>query len=79
MRDKITKEEYFNLDNGIVQDITREFIRPHIFRNQSYLIAHLQENFVEGFKSEIKGGGLESAKKQAENFHQKHYGSSSKL
>ena len=52
MRDKITKEEYFNLDNGIVQDITREFIRPHIFRNQSYLIAHLQENFVEGFNSE---------------------------
>ena len=33
----------------------------------------------EGFRSEIKGGGLESAKKQAENFHQKHYGSASKL
>jgi len=52
MRTKITKEEYLNLDNGIVQNITREFIRPHIFRNQSYLITHLQENFVEGFNSE---------------------------
>ena len=49
MRDKITKEEYFNLDNGIVQDITREFIRPHIFRNQSSLITHLQEQEVESF------------------------------
>ena len=49
MRDKITKEEYLNLDNGIVQDITREFIRPHIFRNQSSLITHLQEQEVESF------------------------------
>ena len=49
MRDKITKEEYFNLDNGIVQDITREFIHPHIFRNQSALINHLREQEVEGF------------------------------
>ena len=47
--EKITKEEYFNLDNGIVQDITREFIHPHIFRNQSSLITHLQEQEVEGF------------------------------
>jgi|TARA_R110002167_G_scaffold130809_3_gene314430 hypothetical protein len=49
MRTKITKEEYFNLDNGIVQNITREFIHPHIFRNQSSLITHLQEQEVEGF------------------------------
>lgn len=52
MRTKITKEEYLNLDNGIVQNITREFIHSHIFRNQSSLISHLQENFVEGFNSE---------------------------
>ena len=49
MREKLTKEEYFNLDNGIVQDITREFITPHIYRNQSSLITHLQENYVKGF------------------------------
>ena len=46
---KLTKEEYFNLDNGIVQDITWEFIKPHIYRNQSLIIPHLQENYVEGF------------------------------
>ena len=49
MTDKITKKEYFNLDNGIVQDITQKFIQNHIYRNQSSLITHLQENFVEGF------------------------------
>ena len=47
--EKLTKEEYFNLDNGIGQDITWEFIKPHIYRNQSSLITHLQENYVEGF------------------------------
>lgn len=46
---KISKEEFFNLDNGIVQDITREFVMPHIYRNQSHLINHLQEQEVEGF------------------------------
>ena len=49
MTTKITKEEYFNLDCGTVQDITWEFIKPHIYRNQSSLITHLQENYVEGF------------------------------
>ena len=49
MTDKITKKEYFNLDNGIVQNITQNFIQDHIYRNQSSLITHLQENFVEGF------------------------------
>jgi len=49
MKDKLTKEEYFNLDNGIVQDITREFIHHHIYRNQSLLITHLQKQEVEGF------------------------------
>ena len=49
MREKLTKEEYFNLDNGIVQDITQKFIQNHIYRNQTALITHLQENFVEGF------------------------------
>ena len=48
-KEKLTKEEYFNLNNGIVQDITREFIHPHIFRNQSSLITHLQGQEVEGF------------------------------
>ena len=51
-KEKLTKEEYFNLNNGIVQDITREFIHPHIFRNQSSLITHLQGQEVEGFNSE---------------------------
>ena len=49
MTDKITKEDYFNLDNEIVQDITQNFIQDHIYRNQSSLITHLQENYVEGF------------------------------
>ena len=49
MDKKITEQEFFNLDNGIVQDITREFIYPHIYRNQSNLISHLQEKEVEGF------------------------------
>ena len=48
-KEKLTKEEYFNLNNGIVQHITREFIHPHIFRNQSSLITHLQGQEVEGF------------------------------
>jgi hypothetical protein len=38
MKEKLTKEEYFNLDNGIVQDITRKFIHSHILRNQHTLV-----------------------------------------
>ena len=38
---KLTKEEYFNLDNGIVQDITRKFIHPHILRNQHMLVTDM--------------------------------------
>jgi hypothetical protein len=49
MREKLTKEEYFNLDNGIVQDITRKFITPHIYRNQTALVITLQEKDVDGF------------------------------
>ena len=49
MRNKITKAEYLKLDNGIAQDITREFIRPHIFRNQSHLVTDLMEQETEGF------------------------------
>ena len=47
--EKITKEEYLKLDNGIAQDITRKFIQPHIFRNQSYLVIELREDEKEGF------------------------------
>jgi|TARA_R100000084_G_scaffold66430_1_gene28993 hypothetical protein len=43
MREKLTKEEYFNLDNGIVQDITRIFITPHIYRNQTALVTDMQK------------------------------------
>jgi hypothetical protein len=46
---KITKEEFFNLDNGIVQDITQKFIYPHILRNQSSLIYDLDKLEVNGF------------------------------
>lgn len=49
MNNKITKEEFFNLDNGIVQDITQKFIYPHILRNQSRLIDDLDKLEVEGF------------------------------
>lgn len=46
---KISKEEFFNLDQGAIQDITRKFIEPHIHRNQSLLVRHLQEQNVEEF------------------------------
>jgi hypothetical protein len=46
---KITKEEFFNMDNGIVQDITQKFIYPHILRNQSSLIYDLGKLEVDGF------------------------------
>jgi len=46
---KITKEEFFNMDNGIVQDITQKFIYPHILRNQSSLITDLDTFGVNGF------------------------------
>jgi len=46
---KITKEEFFNMDNGIVQDITQKFIYPHILRNQSALITQMQELEIDGF------------------------------
>ena len=49
MNNKITKEEFFNLDNGIVQDITQKFIYPHILRNQSSLINYLDRLEVGGF------------------------------
>ena len=49
MTTKITKEEYFNLDNGIVQDITQKFIQDHIYRNQTALVITLQEKDVDGF------------------------------
>ena len=49
MNNKITKEEFFNLDNGIVQDITQKFIYPHILRNQSSLINYLDSLEVGGF------------------------------
>lgn len=49
MTNKITGKEFFNLGNGVVQDITREFIQPHIYRNQSNLVFHLQEQQVDGF------------------------------
>ena len=47
--EKLSKKEFFNLYNSTVQDITRKFITPHIYRNQSHLISHLQENEVSGF------------------------------
>jgi hypothetical protein len=46
---KITKKEFFNLGNGIVQDITQKFIYPHILRNQTSLIVDLTMLNVEGF------------------------------
>tara|TARA_Y100001973_G_scaffold12637_1_gene17531 strand:+ start:91 stop:591 length:501 start_codon:yes stop_codon:yes gene_type:complete len=49
MREKLTKEEYFNLDNGIIQDITQKFIQPHIYRNQTALVTDMQK---ESYSSE---------------------------
>ena len=43
MKEKLTKEEYFNLDNGIVQDITQKFIQDHIYRNQTALVTDMQK------------------------------------
>ncbi len=52
MTDKITEQEFFNLDNGIVQDITREFIQPHIIYNQSMLVSEMERLTVIGFQWE---------------------------
>ncbi len=49
MANKITKEEYFQLDNRIIQDITKDFISPHIYKNQSYLVTELMQQEIEGF------------------------------
>ena len=49
MTDKITKKEYLNLNNRIVQDITQKFIQDHIYRNQTALVITLQERDVSGF------------------------------
>ena len=49
MNNKITKEEFFNLDNHDIQDITMRFIHPHILRNQSALINDLDKLEVAGF------------------------------
>jgi len=49
MNNKITKEEFFNLDNHDIQDITMRFIHPHILRNQSALVTQMQELNVDGF------------------------------
>ena len=52
MTNKITEQEFFNLDNGIVQDITREFIQPHIIYNQSMLVSEMERLTVIGFQWE---------------------------
>ncbi len=49
MNNKITKEEFFNLDNHDIQDIAMRFIHPHILRNQSALITQMQDLEVDGF------------------------------
>jgi len=49
MNNKITKEEFFNLDNHDIQDIAMRFIHPHILRNQSALVIQMQDLEVDGF------------------------------
>ena len=50
MKDKITKDQFFNSSPSLVQDVTREFIFPHILKNQSYLVYHLNSQNVDGFR-----------------------------
>jgi len=50
MKDKITKDQFFNSSPSLVQDVTREFIFPHILKNQSYLVNHLGSQDVDGFR-----------------------------
>lgn len=50
MKDKITKDEFFNSSPSLVQDVTRQFIFPHILKNQSYLVNHLGSQDVDGFR-----------------------------
>ena len=50
MKDKITKDQFFNSSPSLVQDVTREFIFPHILKNQSYLVNHLSSQDVDGFR-----------------------------
>ena len=50
MKSKITKDQFFNSSPSLVQDVTREFIFPHILKNQSYLVNHLSSQDVDGFR-----------------------------
>jgi len=50
MKDKITKDQFFNSSPSLVQDVTKEFIFPHILKNQSYLVYHLNSQNVDGFR-----------------------------
>jgi len=49
MKDKITKDQFFNSSASLIQDVTRQFIFPHILKNQSYLVNHLSSQDVDGF------------------------------
>lgn len=62
MTNKMTKKEFFQLENGLIQDITREFIRPHILRNQSYLVNDLMNASIEG--SSIEGFSIDDIENQ---------------
>ena len=65
---KITEKEYFEMDNGIVQNITDEFIKPHIKYCQSHLIHDMEQKDIEGFSLDYVENLYYSKKEILENY-----------
>ena len=65
---KLTEKEYFEMDNGIVQNITDEFIRPHIKHYQSNFVYDMQQEGVEGFSWDYVENQYHSKEEILEDF-----------
>ena len=66
--EKLTEKEYFKMDNGIVQNITDEFIRPHIKHYQSNFVYDMQQEGVEGFSWDYVENQYHSKEEILEDF-----------
>lgn len=65
---KLTEKEYFEMDNGIVQNITDEFIRPHIKYCQSHFVYDMQKEGIKGFSWDYVENQYHSKKEILEDF-----------
>ena len=66
--EKLTEKEYFKMDNGIVQNITDEFIRPHIVYHQSHFICDMQEKGIDDFSWDYVENRYHSKEEILEDF-----------